>query len=150
MIPILYLHAMTELIFTDKASHTSKMLQEIRSSRAALFCNINVLWKFTIFIEKHLWWSPRKPQAHMYVTTLKKTPSSVFLCTKFWPNLICLGKQGETRKQKQSSKRKEYAMQSWHVLIFSLYLLRSVEALVLTKLRYTVQHCLMGFKFHDW
>ena len=36
-----------------------------------------------------------------------------FLVTKFWPNLICLGKQGKRGKQKQSSKREEYAMQLW-------------------------------------
>ena len=36
-----------------------------------------------------------------------------FLATKFWSNLICLGKQRKMGKQKQSLKRKEYAMQSW-------------------------------------
>ena len=36
-----------------------------------------------------------------------------FLVTKFWSNLICLGKQGKVGKQKQSSKRKEYAIKSW-------------------------------------
>ena len=36
-----------------------------------------------------------------------------FLVTKFWPNLICLGKQGKMGKQKQPSKRKKYALQSW-------------------------------------
>ena len=36
-----------------------------------------------------------------------------FLVTKFWPNLICLEKQGKRGKQKQPSKRKEYVMQSW-------------------------------------
>ena len=41
-----------------------------------------------------------------------------FLVTKFWPNSICLWKQGKMGKQKQPSERKEYAMQSWWVLIF--------------------------------
>ena len=36
-----------------------------------------------------------------------------FLVTKFWSNLICLGKQRKMGKQKQPSKRKEYVMQSW-------------------------------------
>ena len=33
-----------------------------------------------------------------------------FIVTKFWPNLICLRKQGKRVKQKEPSKRKEYAM----------------------------------------
>ena len=36
-----------------------------------------------------------------------------FVVTNFWPNLICLGKQGKMGKQKQPSKRKKYALQSW-------------------------------------
>ena len=36
-----------------------------------------------------------------------------FSVTKFWSNLICLGKQKKMGKQNQPSKRKEYAMQSW-------------------------------------
>ena len=39
--------------------------------------------------------------------------SLCFLVTKFWPNLICLEKQGKRGKQQQPSKRKEYVMQSW-------------------------------------
>ena len=34
---------MTELIITDKACDTLKMSQEVRSSRAALFCKNDVL-----------------------------------------------------------------------------------------------------------
>ena len=34
-----------------------------------------------------------------------------FLVTKFWLNLISLGKQGKIEKQKQPSDRKEHAMQ---------------------------------------
>ena len=30
-----------------------------------------------------------------------------FLVTKFWPNLICLGKQGKVGKQKLPSKKKK-------------------------------------------
>ena len=37
---------------------------------------------------------------------------TVILVAKFWPNLICLVKQGKMGKQKQPSKRKEYAIQS--------------------------------------
>ena len=33
---------------------------------------------------------------------------------------------------------------------FASFLLRSVETSVLMKLRYTVQHCLMEFKFDDY
>ena len=35
-------------------------------------------------------------------------------------------------------------------IFFASRLLRSVEALVLIKLRYTLQHCLMDFKFDDY
>ena len=38
---------------------------------------------------------------------------SGFLVTKFWSYLICLGKQRKMWTQKQPSKIKEYAMQTW-------------------------------------
>ena len=43
IILILYLHAMLNWFITDKASYALKMLQEIRSSHAALFCKNDVL-----------------------------------------------------------------------------------------------------------
>ena len=39
--------------------------------------------------------------------------SLCFLVTKFWPNLICLGKQGKMGTQKQLSERKENAIPLW-------------------------------------
>ena len=72
-----------------------------------------------------------------------------FLVTKFWSILICLGKQGKLGKQKQPSKEKNMPCNHGKFYSFS-WLLRSVEALVLIRLRYTVQHCLMKFDFHDY
>ena len=45
------------------------------------------------------------------VNDVKCSNALGFFVTKFWPNLICLGKQRKMGKQKQPSKRKEYAIQ---------------------------------------
>ena len=73
---------------TDKASDTSKMSQEIRSSCVALFCKIDVLWNFPIFIEKQLWWSPfwKTVSPHVYNCTKKDAIAVVFL----WKDFVIL------------------------------------------------------------
>ena len=58
---------------------------------------------------------------------------------------------GKTRKDKKTKTAFEKKIICDAIVVsFNFLLLRSVEAPVLIKLRYTVQHCLMEFEFHDY
>ena len=60
-----------------------------------------------------------------------------------------LGKTRKDGKTKTAFEKKKICVPVV-VLFFSSCLLRSVEAPVSIRLRYTVQHCLMEFEFHDY
>ena len=57
-------------------------------------------------------------------------------------------KDGKTKNSLQKEKNMRWNCGKFY--FFASSLLRSVEAPVLIKLRYTVQHCVMEFKFDDY
>ena len=60
-----------------------------------------------------------------------------------------LGKARKDVKTKTAFQKKKICDAIVVSFSFSWCLIRSVEDVVLIRLRYTVQHCLMEFQFHD-
>ena len=61
-----------------------------------------------------------------------------------------LGKARKDEKTKTGFEKKKICVTIVVSFIFSSCLLGSVEALVLIRLRFTVQNCLMEFEYHDY
>ena len=73
------------------------------------------------------------------------------LCSyKFLAEFNMLGKTRKDVKTKTAFEKKKISDAIVVSFIFFSCLLRSVEAPVLIRVRYTVQHCLMEFEFHDY
>ena len=69
---------------------------------------------------------------------------------KVLAEFIILGKARKDGKTKTAFEKKKIYVAIMISFIFSSCLLRSVPAPVLIRLRYTVQHCLIEFEFHDY
>ena len=123
---------------TDKVSDTSKMSQEMRSTRAALFGKTDVLWSFPIFMEKRLWWSQfwKIVSPHVCNCTKKDAITGVsllidFVNAIFW--FISLKHPSEHAWQSRSSYKEDLHENTCAPVFFFLIKLHTIKPATLLK-----------------